>query len=146
MQLEFNDGSGLRDFQETSMAVTPILLRDAKVSPASGSTSAIFSFSIVYSGPDTPTYADVVVDGVAHPLSYVSGNPASGATYSARLSLPAGTHKFAFTAGDGVNAWSNPESPGDYSGLEVTAAGQPAVHSRITAPPPDDDPYAYDGS
>jgi hypothetical protein len=147
IQLEFNDGSGLRDFQETSMAATPILLQDGRVSPASGSTSTRFTFSAVYSGPNMPTYADVVVDGVAHPLSYVSGNRVSGATYSAHLSLPAGTHTFAFTVGDGVSAWSNPVTPGFYTGPKVTAAGQPAAHSRITAPPPDDDgAYTYDAS
>jgi phospholipase C len=146
IQLEFNDGSGLRDFQETSMAVTPILLQNAKVSPASGSTSTVFTFSVVYRGPDPPSYADVVIDGATHPLAYVSGTPQSGATYSAAMSLPAGTHTFAFTAGDGVNAWSNPVTPAFYSGLKVTAAGQPTAHSRITAPPADDNPYAYDGN
>ncbi|HEY2579100.1 MAG TPA: alkaline phosphatase family protein [Streptosporangiaceae bacterium] len=146
IQLEFNDGSGLQDFQEREMAVTPILLQDAKVSPTSGSTSTVFTFSTTYRGPDMPTYADVVIDGVAYPLSHVSGNPASGATYSTAMSLPAGTHTFAFTASDGVNAWSNPASPGVYTGLKVTPAGQPTAHSRITAPPVDDGPDSYDAS
>jgi len=146
IQLEFNDGSGLQDFQEREMAVTPILLQKAKVRPASGSTSTVFTFSTVYSGPDAPSYVDVVIDGVAYPLSYVSGNPASGATYSTAMSLPAGTHSFAFTAGDSINAWSNPEPPGVYTGLKVTAAGRPTVPSRITAPPPGGNPGSYDES
>jgi hypothetical protein len=147
IQLKFNDGSGLHDVQGGEMNVTPILLQDAKVSPTSGSTSTVFTFSTVYSGPDTPTYADVVIDGVAYPLSYVSGNPASGATYSTAMSLPAGTHTFAFTAGDGVNAWSNPASPGVYTGLKVIAAGQPAAHSRIIiASPLANNPDSYDGN
>jgi hypothetical protein len=146
IQLEFNDGSGLQDFQYGEMAVTPILLQNAKVSPTSGSTSTVFNFSTVYSGPDMPTYVDVVIDGVAHPLSLVSGNPVSGATYSTAISLPAGNHRFAFTAGDSVNAWSNPQAPGVYTGLKVTAAGQPAAHSRIIAPPLADNPDSYDAS
>jgi phospholipase C len=147
LQLEFNDGSGLEDFQEDSFSITPIVLHDPKVSPASGSTSTIFSFSIVYAGPDTPAYVDVVVDGVAHPLSYVSGNPTTGATYSTTMSLPAGLHTFAFTAGDNVSAWSNPESPGVYTAPKVTAAGRPVAHWRIIAPAQDQGgEYSYDGS
>jgi phospholipase C len=146
VQLEFNDGSGLQDFQGREMAVTPIMLQHAKVSPASGSTSTVFTFSTVYSGPDVPTYVDVVIDGVAHPLSYVSGNPASGATYSAALSLPVGNHSFAFTAGGNINAWSTPQPPGVYTGLKVAAPGQPVAHSQIIAPPPDDNPDSYDPS
>jgi hypothetical protein len=146
IQLEFNDGSGLQDFQYREMAVTPILLQNAKVSPTSGSTSTVFTFSTVYSGPDMPTYVDVVIDGVAQPLSLVSGNPVSGATYSTAISLPAGNHRFAFTAGDSLNAWSNPQAPGVYTGLKVTARGQPTTHSRIIAPPLDDNPDSYDPS
>jgi phospholipase C len=145
LQLDFNDGSGLQDFQEREISITPILLPDPKVRPAAGNTSTIFTFSTVYRGPGQPSYVDVVIDGTAYPLSYVSGDPASGATYSTAMSLPAGHHTFAFTAGDGVNAWSNPESPAVYTGLKVAAAGQPAVHSRIIAPPPaDDNPDSYD--
>jgi hypothetical protein len=146
IQLEFNDGSGLRDFQEGLMAVTPIVLQDEKVSPASGTTSTPFNFSIVYIGPDAPAYVDVVVDGIAHPLSYVSGSYTSGAAYSATMSLPAGSHTYAFTAADAADAWSDPQSPGTFTGPQVTAAGEPPAHPSPIAPPPSSDgEYSYDG-
>jgi phospholipase C len=147
LQLEFNDGSGPRDFQEVEFSITPIRLHESKVVPSSGHTSTVFTFSTVYTGPATAKYVDVVVDGVAHPLSYVSGSPQTGATYSTTMSLPAGTHTFAFTAGDGTSAWSNPESPRVYTGPKVAAAGQPVPRWRIVAPPPEPGgEYSYDGS
>ena len=144
IQLAFNDGSGLQKVEEREISVTPILLPHSQVTPTSGTTSTVFTFSTVYTGPDMPGYVDVVIDGTAHPLSYVSGSPTSGATYSTAMSLPAGTHTFAFTAGDSANAWSNPVSPGVYTGLKVAAAGQPAPHSRIIGPPLDNIPDSYD--
>lgn len=146
LQLQFSDSSGEYRFPGDSFAVTPVLLHDASVSPQSGSTSTPFTFSVAYLGPQSATGVYVVVDGVAHPLSYVSGDPASGATYSATMTLPAGSHTFAFTASHDRSAWSNPRSPGVFSGLTVTAAGRPVAHTPITAPPPPDNgAYAYDG-
>jgi hypothetical protein len=145
LQFEFNDGTGLADFQENGFSVTPITLRHSAVNPKSGSTSTSFTFSTVYYGQDTPSTVDVVVDGKPYPLTYQSGSDATGATYSTALQLKAGKHHFAFYATDGSSAWSDPVTPGVYNGLEVTAPGQPPVRSVITAPPPQlTNPYPYD--
>ncbi len=82
LQFQFNDGSGLQTFQEYHVYVTPIVLNSSQVSPTSGTTSTQFTFSTVYFGPAAATAVDVVVDGAPHPLSLVSGTPATGATYS----------------------------------------------------------------
>ena len=110
----------------------------------SGTTSTNFTFSTVYTGPDPATQVDVVVNGTSHPLSLVSGNPTSGATYSATLTLPAGTHDYAFYATDGTNDWSDPPTPGVYSGLAVSVKGAALRVSKIRAPRADNAPYAYD--
>ena len=143
-QLQFDDGSGLRTQQEYSIDITPIYLQASSVSPASGSTSTNFTFSTTYTGPDPATEVDVVVDGTSHPMSLQSGNPSTGAVYQATLSLSSGKHDFAFYATDGTNEWSDPVTPGTYSGLTVSAKGAAAVHSKIRAPKPDNAPYAYD--
>jgi hypothetical protein len=145
-QFEFNDGSGLQDFQEYGYSITPIVMQHSQVSPTSGTPSTGFTFSTVYFGPEMPAQADVVVDGKAHPMTDVSGDAASGATYSAQLTLAAGRHNFAFYATDGPDAWSAPHTPGVYTGLTVTANGKPPGHARITAPPLDTSPYPYDPS
>ena len=143
-QLQFDDGSGLRTQQEYSVDITPIYLKGSSVTPTSGTTSTNFTFSTVYTGPDPATQVDVVVNGTSHPMSLVSGNPTSGAMYSATLTLPAGTHDYAFYATDGTNDWSDPPTPGVYSGLTVAKKGAALSRSKIRAPRPDNAPYAYD--
>ena len=56
----------------------------------------------------------------------------------------AGSHRFAFYATDGTNGWSDPQTPGTFSGLSVSANAKAVAHSRIRAPRPDNAPYAYD--
>jgi hypothetical protein len=51
------------------------------------------------------------------------------------LTLPAGQHTFAFFATDGTHDWSDPITPGVYSGLNVTSAAQAPRASKIVAPP-----------
>lgn len=142
-QFQFDDGSGPVLFQEYSFSVSSIVMRNSSVSPASGTTTTPFTFATNYYGPDSPTQADVVVDGTAYPLTYVSGDPATGATYATTMTLPAGKHTFAFYATDGTSAWSDPQTPGLYRGLTVAAAGQPVVRSAIVAPR-SAGPYTYD--
>ena len=142
--LQFNDGSGLQTIQKYSVDITPIYLQNSGVSPTSGTTSTNFTFSTTYTGPDPATKVDVVVDGTSHPMTLRSGNPSTGAVYQATLSLSSGKHDFAFYATDGANEWSDPQTPGTYTGLTVTAKGAAVTHSKIRAPKPDDAPYAYD--
>jgi hypothetical protein len=140
-ELQFDDGSGLRTIQEYTVDITPIYLRNSSVSPTSGNSSTPFTFSTVYTGPDPATQVDVVVNGTSSPMSLVSGNPATGATYSATLTLPSGQDNYAFFATDGTNAWSDPVTPGVYTGLTVTVKGAPPVRSRIWAVRPNIGPY-----
>ena len=142
--LRFDDGSGLQTIQKYSIDITPIYLQNSSVSPTSGTTSTNFTFATTYTGPDPATEVDVVVNGTSHPMSLQSGNPSAGAVYQATLSLSSGKNDFAFYATDGTNEWSDPVTPGTYSGLTVSAKGTAVVHSKIRAPKPDDQPYAYD--
>jgi hypothetical protein len=143
-QLQFDDGSGLHTVQEYSVAITPIYLQDSSVSPTSGTTSTNFTFSTTYTGPDPATDVEVVVNGTSHPMTLVSGNPSTGALYQATLNLSSGKNDFAFYANDGTNEWSDPMTPGTYTGLTVSTKGAAVVHAKIRAPKPDDAPYAYD--
>ena len=145
-ELQFDDGSGLRTIQEYTVDITPIYLKNSSVTPTSGNSSTPFTFSTVYFGASSPTVANVVVDGTSHPLSYVSGSPATGATYSAMLTLPSGRHSFAFYVSDGTNAWSDPITPGVYTGLTVSVKGARPVASHIRAPRPNTVPYAHQPS
>jgi hypothetical protein len=89
----------------------------------------------VYNGPDAATEVDVIVDGTSHAMTGVSGTPATGVKYSATLTLPSGSHTFSFYATDGLNQWSDPRVPGIYSGLKVSAAGEPILPSTVAGRP-----------
>lgn len=143
-QFEFHSGSSREDFQEFGYSITPIVMQHSQVSPTSGTPSTKFTFSTVYYGPEMPSQVDVVINGKAYPMTYMSGDAVSGATYSARMTLATGKHNFAFYATDGLDEWSDPHTPGVYTGLTVTAAGKPLIQARITAPPLDTNPYPYD--
>ena len=43
-QFEFNDGSGVEDFQEYVFSITPMVLQDSASSPTSGTKSTKFTF------------------------------------------------------------------------------------------------------
>jgi phospholipase C len=144
-QLAFNDGSGLQTvFEGYTLPVSPIILNKSTVTPASGTASTSFTFSTVYTGPDTPTQVDVVIDGTAYPLSLTSGNPSTGATYSVTTTLAAGTHTFAFYGTDGTSFWSDPMNGGTYSGPTVSAAATAPAPATVGSPPPVNNEYAYD--
>jgi phospholipase C len=137
LQFAFSEGTGLYTyFTDDAVAVSPIILTNSKVSPASGSTSTPFKFSTVYKGPDAATEVDVIVDGAAHRMSAVSGTPATGVTYSMSIKLPSGSHTFSFYATDGTSEWSDPRVPAVYTGLKVAGTGQPVIRSTIAGPRP----------
>jgi len=145
LQFAFSDGTRLYTYYtDDAVAVNPIILTNSKVSPASGSKSTPFKFSTVYKGPDAATEVDVIVGGVAHRMSAVSGTPATGVTYSTSITLPAGSHTFSFYATDGSSQWSDPRVPAVYTGLKVAAAGQAVPHSVIVGPRPTQWDNMYD--
>lgn len=80
-------------------AAAPNQLHDGSVSPGSGTTQTIFSFSVAYSSERGFEASSVValVAGSAVPLSLVSGTSTAG-TYSGGASLPAGTWPVSFEA------------------------------------------------
>ena len=137
LQFAFSDGTRLYTYYtDDAVAVNPIILTNSKVSPASGTKSTPFKFSTVYKGPDTASEVEVIVGGVAHRMSAVSGTPAIGVTYSTSITLPAGSHTFSFYATDGSSQWTDPRVPAVYTGLKVAAAGQAVPHSVIVGPRP----------
>ena len=81
-----------------------------------------------------------------YPMDHVSGTPDTGARYSTSLTLPVGTHRFAYSATDGTNSWGDPLTPGVYSGLSVTSTPNPQRRATITtSAAPVQAPYGYDG-
>ena len=79
-------------------------LSNGAVTPGSGSTSTTFTFSVTYhdNGGCAPSRIVVVVSGLApFTLGYTSGSLTNGATFQAKVTLPAGTRGYEFEATSG---------------------------------------------
>ena len=115
--------------------VTPRLDAPA-VSPASGTTSTTFRYSIVYYGPE-PSGHDVHIDGLgaAYILSMhrVSTDANGGATHVYEAKLTAGTHRYRFNLKVGATTRRKPGPTGDnwYTGPTVTAAVETCTISGL---------------
>jgi hypothetical protein len=148
-RFQFDDGSGPATFDSDSPTVTPVTLTGSGVSPSSGGTSTTFTFATTYTDAAgaAPTQAVLYVDGIAHPMRYVSGSYGSGAGYQASLTLPAGSHQFAFVFADASSSWADPLAPAVYAGPSVSAAAPAGAQVQAPSGPPvviapshDDDP------
>ncbi len=85
----------------------PPLLQTPGVSPLSGGVADTYTFTVRYVDPDgdAPAVKDIVLDGVPHAMTLISGQAASG-WYSYSTLLPTGEHSFhcAFEDGRGESA------------------------------------------
>ncbi|HKV58825.1 MAG TPA: alkaline phosphatase family protein [Ktedonobacteraceae bacterium] len=121
-RFRFNDSSGVITNEGTELpSITPVLLKQSSVSPASGNTSTNFAFQTTYTEASgaAPVQALLYVDGVAHPMSKVSGSFSTGALYQATLTLPLGNHAYYFVFTDSGSSWADPLAPSNYAGPNV---------------------------
>lgn len=106
-------------------------LRAGTASPASGTTSTTFTFSVTYS--DTkgcpPNWVRVTVAGVGvFPMSGTGASYDTGVVFRRAMKLPAGTHTYSFSA-----------SSGDGNGQKTTAlttVSPPSVTVTVPSTPP----------
>ncbi len=73
------------------------------VDPASGESEDTFTYEVSYqdSEADYPVVADVVIDGVSHALTYISGDLDDLALFRFETNLGIGTHNYLFAFDDG---------------------------------------------
>jgi phospholipase C len=107
----FDDGSGPQVYQGNELPnLTSLLLSRPTVQPTKGSTATTFTFQVTYidQANQAPTLAQVYVDGVAHPLTFVSGKFATGALYRYSTTLARGQHSYYFVFADNTTRWATP--------------------------------------
>lgn len=143
----FNDGSGPAVYEVGSLPrVSPIALNAGKVTPASGTPTTVFTYQVTYvsSAGRAATRASVCIGATCHPMTRVSGTPATGVVYRYRTRLARGKHTFAFLFSDGTTSWTSPVSPGVFSGPRVGAASAGVPTGSVIVPDQagysDDDP------
>jgi len=142
----FSDGTYTVRYPETGSISGPTVsqikhaptLYQGGVSPQTGTTQTIFTFSIYYADldNDAPSIKNVYIDGTAHAMSSTDTNYADGSlfTYSTTLTLGLGTHTFYFHFSDGTNEVREPAS-GSYSGPTVTQDSYaPTLYSASVSP------------
>jgi len=98
------------------------------VTPAYGDDAQVFTFTVNYSDPegDLPVTHDLLIDGDACAMSYVSGDHAASALYRLETTLAPGEHSFraAFDDGHG-HAPTTPISDGPLVGDLLYTMGSP---------------------
>lgn len=102
------------------------------VSPASGTASTDFTYTVTYTDANNnaPTVRSVVIDGAPHDLSSADTTYYDGAVYSFTTTLEAGAHSYYFQFGDGTITVYSPGGT-QASGPTVTAAATPPPETTL---------------
>ncbi len=102
---------------------TPPELSDGEVSPRTGLPEVDFTFAVRFTDGDAqpPSVKQVFVDGEAHLMRLVSGDPASG-TYQHEMRLLAGAHEYYFYFEDAFGLGVRLPVAGTFTGPVVNAA------------------------
>jgi phospholipase C len=131
----FDDGTGpVIDEVATAPTVSPITLNQSSVTPLSGSATTNYLFQTTYADYTglAPTRTTVYVDGTPYPLTYVSGNDATGALYTTTLTLPVGNHTYYFLFQNSNSWWADPYYPNVYAGPDVGTGQTPTERTIST--------------
>jgi hypothetical protein len=99
------------------------------VTPTSGNTSTTFVYQVTYMDydNDAPVVKNVIINGTAFAMTYISGIYTQGAIYQYSTKLKAGCYNFYFYFTDGKNGTRLPAS-GVYNGPKVTTG--PSGHKN----------------
>jgi hypothetical protein len=141
----FDDGSGPWYVEDGLVTKTPVLLKNTSVTPTTGTSTTLFTFSTTYSEwqNSAPTSAQLFIDTTAYPMMYVSGQYNTGALFQYSTQLPVGNHTFYVVFSDGNSSWADPFAPATYQGPNVGTSAHPATPVQpgtILTPSHDDDP------
>ncbi len=133
----FDDGSGTAVYEGSQLpSITPLLLTKSSVSPTTGTSSTVFTFTTTYTSSTgaAATTADLYVDNVRYAMKLVSGSPATGALYQAKITLPPAQHSFFFVFGNAQTFWADPFAPKTYSGPNNSGSAQSVPVGTIITP------------
>lgn len=136
-RFRFDDGSGLAIYNGTEVPeVVALSLNQSSVTPTSGPSSTVFTFKTTYIdlAGQAPTQSNLYVDNTAYPMTYVSGNYATGAIYTVSTTLPVGNHTFAFVFSDTQTSGASPWGNKAYAGPNVGPNAQSVVPGTQVQP------------
>ncbi len=125
----FDDGSGQWDDEIWNIINTPVLVSNTSVSPTSGTSTTLFTFSTTYSEwqQHAPVSSLLFIDKVAHTMQYISGSYSTGALFQYSTTLPVGKHTFYVVFSNGTSSWPDPFAPTTYAGPNIGTLTHPAL-------------------
>ena len=134
--LQFNDGTGMQTFEEfETPPVTPIDLLNSTVdADLRLHHDGVHVLDRSTSAPIPPHRWTSRSTACPTPCRSSPARLPPAPCYSPALTLPIGSHSFAFSATDGTNYWGDPPAAAVYSGLVVSSAPNVVRHTTITAP------------
>ena len=106
-------------------------LSNGRVSPATGTTATVFTFSVTYRDTKgcAPNWVRVTVNGVGvYPMNGSGTNYDAGVIFTRALQLPVGTHTYSFMASSGTD--------GGQKTTALAAVTPPSVTVTPVATPP----------
>ena len=141
----FNDGSGQWDDEVFNLVSTQVLVINTGVTPTTGNSSTVFTFSTTYSEwkGNAPVTAQLYVGQKVYTMSFVSGSFKTGALFQYKTTLSVGKHSFFVVFSDSTSSWADPFAPAVFLGPNVGTATNPAQYvapGTILAPTHDENP------
>jgi len=116
-----------------------VTLSSGSVTPGSGTTATLFTFSVVYTSNAgcAPASVQVTVDRVGTVTMTPAGtNYAAGVTFRRTMTLPAGTRPYSFRAVSGSGAGSETVVLTSVSPAVVTVVSPTPAPTPVPPPPP----------
>ena len=107
---------------------TGTYLSGASHAPAFGTTATEFVFEVTFvdAEGDTPVQGDVEIDGALQAMTFVSGDPETGALYRLTTTLASGAHAYRFVFDDGLGGAAATDAvDGPPVGLAAFVMGSP---------------------
>ncbi len=133
---EAKDAHGGSDTATVNIIISPDTsnhapaLGSALVSPETGGTDTVFTFSIHYTDQDghNPSARHVYIDGIPHLMALTAGHAAWDGTYTYTTRLQAGPHTYYYSFSDGHGGSARVPASGYSSGITVTG---PLNHAPV---------------
>ncbi|MBM4431154.1 MAG: SpoIID/LytB domain-containing protein, partial [Chloroflexi bacterium] len=100
------------------VALPPHTLTQGRVTPAEGDTATLFTYEVVYTGPDPAIAAYLYIDDYSYSMAPV-GSSGSGLLYRYTTQLPVGSHTYAFRFEDGYSPAATFPQSGTLAGPSV---------------------------
>jgi len=106
------------------------------LAPSDGDTTTLYTYEVTYTDRDDwPSEASLLIDGLSHTMTLISGEPWTGARYAYTTTLEEGEHRYSFQFDDGYGHYVRFPPTDDFSGPVVSERSSSLPTVTPTATP-----------